>query len=249
MLAARGLRKSFGRQTVLRGIDLDLARSQTLAVLGRSGCGKTTLLKVLAGLLPADAGTIELDGRDLTRVPAEKRNVLYLYQEALLFPHLSVFDNVAFGLRLRRQPEGPAREAVSRLLSELDLAAAAEKMPHQLSGGQKQRVAFGRALIVDPDLLLLDEPFSNLDGETRTAMQQLWKRVAAAHRTTALFVTHSLKEAILMGDAVARMAGGVLTPYATREELLRDPESGAGEEIRFWRSMERSLEEPEEKET
>jgi putrescine transport system ATP-binding protein len=123
------------------------------------------------------------------------------------------------------------------MLEELELAPEGRKMPHQLSGGQRQRAAFGRALIVNPALLLLDEPFSSLDGETRTAMQQLFQRVAAAHAITAVFVTHSLKEAILMGDALARLDGGTLTAYASQAEFIRDPASGVEDEVRFWTAL------------
>ncbi|HEY8022486.1 MAG TPA: ABC transporter ATP-binding protein [Thermoanaerobaculia bacterium] len=239
MLEVRGVAKSFGGQAVLRGVDLALERERTLAVLGRSGCGKTTLLKILAGLLPPDAGEVRLAGQDVTRLPPERRSVLYLYQEPLLFPHLDVAGNVAFGLRLRRPrlPEAEVARAVAAMLDELELAPEGRKMPHQLSGGQRQRAAFGRALIVNPALLLLDEPFSCLDGETRTAMQQLFQRVAAAHSITAVFVTHSLKEAILMGDSLAHLEGGSLRTYASKGEFLRDPASGVQDEVRFWAAL------------
>jgi len=248
MLEVRGIAKSFGGQAVLRGVDLALERERTLAILGRSGCGKTTLLKILAGLLPPDAGEIRLGGRDITRQPPERRSVLYLYQEPLLFPHLDVAENVAFGLRLRhprrsrlprlpRLPEAEVARAVAAMLDELELAPEGRKMPHQLSGGQRQRAAFGRALIVNPALLLLDEPFSSLDGETRASMQRLFQRVAAAHSITAVFVTHSLKEAILMGDALAHLEGGSLRAYASKDEFLRDPASGVQDEVRFWAAL------------
>ncbi len=237
-LVLSGVEKQFGERRVLHGVELALAERRTLAVLGRSGCGKTTLLKVVAGLLAADAGTLRLGGADLAALPPERRNVLYLYQEPLLFPHLDVFENVAFGLRLRRRPEAEVRAAVAAMLAELDLEPEARKRPHQLSGGQRQRVSFGRALIVEPALLLLDEPFSSLDAETRRAMQGLFKRVAARRGITALFVTHSLKEAIVMGDSLAVLEAGRLRTYATREDFLADPATGVGEEIAFWRALE-----------
>ncbi len=239
-LEVQRLAKSFGSRPVLCGVDLSVPREQTFAILGRSGCGKTTLLKVLAGLEDPDAGTIRLGGEEITGLPPERRRALYLYQEPLLFPHLDAFENVAFGLRLRRTPDPEVRARVDSMLAELELVSEGRKLPHQLSGGQRQRVSFGRALIVEPALLLLDEPFSSLDGETRTAMQTLFKRVAAAHSITALFVTHSLKEALLMGDSIGLMRDGTLLTYPSKDDFLRDPQSGADAEIAFWTSLQRS---------
>jgi len=239
-LEVRGLTKTYGRRPVLAGIDLAVPREKTFAILGRSGCGKTTLLKILAGLEEPDGGTIRLGGEEITALPPGRRRALYLYQEPLLFPHLDAFENVAFGLRLRGAPETEVRHKVDAMLAELDLPAEGRKMPHQLSGGERQRVSFGRALIVEPALLLLDEPFSSLDGETRTAMQQLFQRIAAAHSITALFVTHSLKEALLMGDSIGLMRDGRLAAYTSKDEFLSDPESGVGAEIAFWTTLQRS---------
>ena len=236
-LAVRGLTKAFGTERVLNGIELELGRCETLAVLGRSGCGKTTLLKILAGLCPADAGTLRLDGRTLDGLPPQSRGVVYLYQEPLLFPHLDVFENVAFGLRLRHVPTAAVRERVGEMLGALGLEAHARKHPPQLSGGQRQRVAFGRALIVNPTLLLLDEPFGNLDVEIRANMQRLFQEVARRFAITSLFVTHDLKEALLMGDRLALLRGGRMTNYATREAFVADPQTGAVGEREFWLSM------------
>ena len=239
-LEVRDLEKAFGPDPVLRGLSLSLASRETLAILGRSGCGKTTLLKVLAGLLAPDDGGVELDGADITRRAPERRGMIYLSQEPLLFPHLAVHANLGFGLRIRRRPETAVRAAVSRMLEELDLAAHAHKRPDQLSGGQKQRAAFGRALVVEPSVLLLDEPFSALDPETRAGMQQLFRRVAAAHGIAAIFVTHSVKEAIVVGDRLALMEGGRLSEYAAKADFLADPASGVPDEIAFWRGVERA---------
>jgi len=242
-LTAQGLEKSFGRRRVLTDVSLAVSRQTTFAILGRSGCGKTTLLKILAGLESTDAGSIQLEGKEITALPPERRRTLYLYQEPLLFPHLNAFENVAFGLRLRgpaQVPDSEVRHRVEMMLVELELEGEGRKMPHQLSGGQRQRISFGRALIVEPALLLLDEPFSSLDGETRASMQHLFRRIAAAHSITALFVTHSLKEAILMGDSIGLMREGTLETYASKDEFLRDPASGVGAEIAFWTTLARS---------
>lgn len=236
-LEVENLAKSFGPEPLFSGVALSLEQEATLGVLGRSGSGKTTLLKILAGLEPADAGVVRLAGEDLAGRPARLRGIVYLYQEPLLFPHLSVFDNVAFGLRLRGEGEAALRPRVGEMLERLGLAAHAAKAPHQLSGGQRQRVSFGRALVVSPRLLLLDEPFASLDAETRAAMQALFKEVAAAYRITAIFVTHDLKEALLMSERLAHLAGGRLELYPSRAAALADPALGAGREFEFWRNL------------
>ena len=236
-LAVRGLAKAFAAEHVLDGIALDLARNETLAVLGRSGCGKTTLLKILAGLTAPDAGSVRLGGRTLDGLPPQARGVVYLYQEPLLFPHLDVFENVAFGLRLRRVAAAELRGRVDAMLAALGLEAHGRKRPTQLSGGQRQRVAFGRALIVNPTLLLLDEPFGNLDAEIRADMQRLFQEIARRFAITSLFVTHDLKEALLMGDRLALLRAGRLTTYPSREAFVADPETGASHERDFWLSL------------
>lgn len=236
-LEVRGLSKAFGSEVVLREASFKLAEGRTLGVLGRSGCGKTTLLKLLAGLHTPDAGVILRRGQDVTRVAVERRDIVYLYQEPLLFPHLSVFENVAFGLRLRRVPPERVQADVLRMLADLDLHEQRDKAPPQLSGGQRQRVSFGRALIVRPSLLLLDEPFSSLDAETRRHMQALFKSLVARHATTAIFVTHDLKEALLVGDELATLRAGGLTAYPTKQDFIDAAESGVRAEMAFWGAL------------
>ncbi len=237
-LEAENLSKSFGSEAVLRQLSFSLEANRLWSVLGRSGSGKTTLLKILAGLETADKGTVRLGGRVLDGVPAHRRNIVYLYQEPLLFPHLDVFENVAFGLRLRHMPESEIRRVTTDMLDQLDLAGLGGKMPGQLSGGQRQRVAFGRALVVRPMVLLLDEPFAALDPETRAAMQQLLRNMVAAAGTTTLFVTHDRKEALLLGDEIALMADGTLHKYASKADFVRDPRTGVEAELAFWKGLE-----------
>jgi ABC-type sugar transport system ATPase subunit len=237
-LAVFRLSKSFGRDKVLQDVSFTVDERHTLSVLGRSGCGKTTLLKALAGLHELDGGSVHRGGHDITALPVEKRDVVYLYQEPLLFPHLSVFENVAFGLRLRKVEGATIDREVTHMLTSLDLQGQRDKAPHTLSGGQRQRVSFGRALIVSPSLLLLDEPFSSLDAETRAQMQALFKKVAAEYAITAIFVTHDLKEALLVGDSFASIRGGRFRAYASRQEFIEDPESGVRQEAGFWLSLE-----------
>ncbi len=237
-LEATNIHKSFGAEEVLSGLAFQLDEHEMLSVLGRSGSGKTTLLKILAGLEQPDEGLVLLEGKDLSAVPPNRRNMVYLYQEPLLFPHLNVFENVAFGLRLRKMPESEITSRVGEMLANLELPEQARKMPHQLSGGQKQRVAFGRALIINPKVLLLDEPFGALDAETRASMQRLLKRIAQDFAITALFVTHGLKEALLMGDRIGLMQGGELHIYQSKKAFIEDAETGVKAEMDFWRGLE-----------
>ncbi|MFN7266235.1 MAG: ABC transporter ATP-binding protein, partial [Bacteroidota bacterium] len=160
-------------QQVLNDLSFELKDGLILSVMGRSGCGKTTLLRVIAGLGAPDSGTVGIGGRDVTNMPPQLRGAVYLYQEALLFPHLNVLENLVFGLKIRGEDKKSAEEKAGEMLEQLELTSHARKKTEQLSGGQRQRVAFGRALLVSPAVLLLDEPFSNLDSETRSAMQQL----------------------------------------------------------------------------
>ena len=236
-LEVRNLAKNFAHELVLRRVSFRLAVHQTLSILGRSGCGKTTLLKLIAGLIEPEAGDILLDGKRINEVAPQNRNIIYLYQEALLFSHLTVFENIAFGLRLRKVPNETVRVKVDQMLESLDLGDHCQKRPEQLSGGQRQRVSFGRALIINPALMLLDEPFSNLDAEIRTSMQELFKQVARRFSITAIFVTHDLKEALIMGDCMAQMSNGELRSFASKEDFVNDPATGVSMELRFWEAL------------
>ncbi|WP_046245783.1 ABC transporter ATP-binding protein [Hymenobacter terrenus] len=238
MLTVANLSKQFGGQPVLRNVSLVLNQGEVLAVLGRSGGGKTTLLKILAGLEAPDAGTLHLRGQDLGPVPPNERQMVYLYQEPLLFPHLTVFENVAFGLRIRRVAQVEITAQVTALLDELDLREQAQKAPYQLSGGQRQRVSFGRALIIRPRLLLLDEPFGNLDAQTRADMQQLFLRVSRQHQITSLFVTHDSREALTVGTRFAYLDEGQLTSFASVAAFVEDARTAIGSELAFWESVQ-----------
>ncbi|QMU29936.1 ABC transporter ATP-binding protein [Adhaeribacter radiodurans] len=240
MLQVNNLFKTYANHPVLDQVSLELAPGQILAVLGRSGCGKTTLLKVMAGLLPAEAGTISWAEQNMDAVPVQNREMVYLFQEPLLFPHLSVFENLAYGLRVRKETEVAVQQKVSRMLEELELQEHAPKMPHQLSGGQRQRVSFGRAIIFLPRVLLLDEPFGNLDAQTRATMQTLFLRLAKKFNITALFVTHDVKEALLVGDRWAYMAAGKFQMYASKASFMDDPATGVREELAFWQALEQN---------
>jgi len=236
-LKIENISKKYGQVEVLKGVSLTLPVNNTISILGKSGCGKSTLLKIIAGLEKENTGNIFLNNIDISNIKPSERNIVYLFQEALLFPHLNVFENIAFGLRIRKISKEVIKEKVNIILQQLGLEKEALKMPDQISGGQKQRVAFGRALIINPPLLLLDEPFSSLDVETRATMQQLYKSIAATYNITALFVTHDLKESLIMGDKIAYMENGSLTVYNNKKEFIDDIKTGVAGEINFWNAL------------
>ncbi|AXT62538.1 ABC transporter ATP-binding protein [Aquimarina sp. AD10] len=237
LLDIQNLSKAFEDEHILTQTSFFLQESKTLSILGKSGSGKTTLLKIIAGLEKQDNGTILLENNDITTLSAHKRNVVYLYQDALLFPHLNVFENIAFGLKLRKINAQEVKNRVTKMLYDLELQKHIHKMPTQLSGGQRQRVSFGRALIIQPKILLLDEPFGALDVDTRKQMQRLCKETLKQYKITTLFVTHDLKEALIMGDQIGKMQSGVLKTFKNKEEFLNDPSTGIKEEIEFWKNI------------
>ncbi len=236
-LEVHHLTKKFNREEVVKDLSFSLSDHRTLSILGKSGCGKTTLLKMIAGLEKADSGEVFLNGENLYDKLPGQRKIVYLYQEDLLFPHLDVFENIAFGLRIKKEKTDGLRDKVGEMIESLELDGQARKMPHQLSGGQRQRVSFGRAIITNPSLLLLDEPFGSLDTGTRQRMQLLFKKLAGEFQITSLFVTHDLKEAILMGDQIGLMQKGHLKLYESKGEFIKDPQTGVEEELRFWDSL------------
>lgn len=239
-LSVGNLEKSYGGESVLRDVCFQLNRGETLAVLGRSGSGKTTLLKIIAGLETPDGGEIKLNGQNITLAPPQSRGIVYLYQEPLLLPHLNLWDNMAFGLKLQKLPADQIRTRIGDLVKALDLEGHEKKMPHQLSGGQRQRTAFGRAVSIRPNVLLLDEPFGALDAAVRSEAQDLFQKIVAEFAVPSLFVTHDLKEAILMGNRVGSMQKGQLKIYRDRAELLADEALGVGREIEFWTGLKQA---------
>ena len=236
-LKVQNISKSFGSQQVLSSINLQCGLGETLSVLGTSGCGKTTLLKILAGLEASDSGAIELDHADVGSTPANQRGVVYLFQHPLLFPHLNVFQNIAFGLKLKKVEKPVVKQQVDEMIDDLQLRGSEHKMPNELSGGQKQRVSFGRALILKPKLLLLDEPFSSLDIETKKSMQALFIRMKQKHRLTSLFVTHDAREALVVGDAWAYLEAGKLDSFENKNAFVNDYRTGVKDEMRFWENL------------
>ncbi|MDH5609581.1 MAG: ABC transporter ATP-binding protein [Cyclobacteriaceae bacterium] len=234
MIEIEKLSKSYGRERVLRDLDLQCERGSTISILGKSGGGKTSLLKIIAGIARQDTGIIRIDGVDHSQTKSSLRKAYYIFQEPLLFPHLNVFQNIAFGLKLKKTDKTVLHAQTTTMMEMLELPEHATKYPHELSGGQKQRVAFGRALVMQPQVLLLDEPFGALDTETRAMMQQLYLRLSGELNFTALFVTHDLKEALTVGDKYAVLKNGSCDIHNGIESLMADKESGLEAEVSFW---------------
>jgi putative spermidine/putrescine transport system ATP-binding protein len=208
---------------LLGGVNLGVAQGEFVSLLGPSGCGKTTLLRIVAGLLGVDRGTVKLDGQDITALPPHKRDVGVVFQNYALFPHLTVAENVAFGLKARRRTAADTREAVKKFLELVHLSDFADRSVRALSGGQQQRVAVARALAVRPKLLLLDEPFSALDRKLRETMQIDLRRLLRELGTTSVFVTHDQDEALTMSDRIAVMNKGAIEQLDTPEVIYRRP--------------------------
>jgi putative spermidine/putrescine transport system ATP-binding protein len=207
-LDVRRADKSFGAAHVLNGVDLAVAQGELVSLLGPSGCGKTTLLRIIAGLAVADSGNVLLDGEDIGRKPPHRRDVGVVFQSYALFPHLTVAENVAFGLKAKGVPSAEIAPIVARFLALVHMTALADRSVKALSGGQQQRVAVARALAVRPKLLLLDEPFSALDRKLRETMQIELRRLLRELGITAIFVTHDQDEALILSDRIAVMNAG-----------------------------------------
>ncbi|WP_312795358.1 ABC transporter ATP-binding protein [Tianweitania sp.] len=215
--------KRYGGLTVVKDVSLAIAEGEFVSLLGPSGCGKTTILRMVAGLIEPSDGTIRIGTAEVTRLPPNKRNIGLVFQSYALFPHMTVFENVAFGLRRKGQSGATLETRVNEALSMVRLAGYADRYPRQLSGGQQQRIAIARAIAPRPSVLLFDEPLSNLDAKLRDEMQIELKRLQRELGITTLFVTHDQSEALSLSDRVCVMNDGVIQQFAAPEDIYRRP--------------------------
>ncbi|MBL3558629.1 MULTISPECIES: spermidine/putrescine ABC transporter ATP-binding protein PotA [Marinobacter] len=223
LLCLKNVSKAFDGKTVLDSLDLDILDGEFITLLGPSGCGKTTLLRLMAGFELPDTGSVTLSGHDITHAAPEHRPLNTVFQNYALFPHMSVYDNVGYGLKMEKRPKDEIRQRVSDVLAMVQLQDFARRKPHQLSGGQQQRVAIARAVVKRPQLLLLDEPLSALDYKLRRTMQVELKRLQRELGITFVFVTHDQEEALSMSDRVVVLKDGEIQQLGTPREIYERP--------------------------
>lgn len=224
-LALEGLTLAYGKTVAVDRLSLSISAGELVALLGPSGCGKTTTMRAIAGLMPVAGGRITLDGREITRVPANRREIGLVFQSYALFPHLTVFDNVAFGLKLHGLSGTALKARVEEGLATVGLSDFAGRKTPDLSGGQQQRVALARSLVMQPKLLMLDEPLSNLDARLRLEMRTELQRVQKESGVTMIFVTHDQVEALALADRIVVMRGGAIEQIGTPEDIYNRPAS------------------------
>jgi spermidine/putrescine ABC transporter ATP-binding subunit len=223
LVRLRGVSKSFGKTVAVRPLDLDIARGDFVAILGPSGCGKTTLLRMIGGFIMPSTGTIEIGGADVTRLGPERRPTNMVFQGYGLFPHMTVRQNIAYGLKIAKRPRGEIEQRVGEMLSLVHLRELADRGIQELSGGQQQRVALARALVMRPQVLLLDEPLAALDLKLRQAMQEELRRIHHEIGGTFVFVTHDQGEALALANRIAVMEAGELVQQGDAEEIYARP--------------------------
>ena len=224
-LSIESLNVGYGSTRVLTDVCLDVARGELVALLGSSGCGKTTLLRSIAGFVKPESGTIKVDGRDIAPLPPEKRGTAMMFQSYALWPHMTVEDNIGYGLKMRGWKREAAAKRVGEMLALLQLEGFGPRSVTQLSGGQRQRVALGRALAVDPQLLLLDEPMSNLDYKVRIELRHELRALQRRIGIAAVYVTHDREEALTLADRIAVIDAGRVVQYGPPEEIFHRPAS------------------------
>ncbi|WP_246787878.1 ABC transporter ATP-binding protein [Agrobacterium sp. AGB01] len=216
---------SYGDQTAVNGLTIEVPKGELLSLLGPSGCGKTTTLRMIAGFVKPTMGRVILNDEDITRKPVHARNIGVVFQSYALFPHLTALDNVGFGLRMRQVDKAKCRERAAAALETVGLGPYKDRYPTQMSGGQQQRVALARALVIEPDVLLLDEPLSNLDAHLRADMRSEIRSLQQRLGITTVFVTHDQQEALAMSDRVAVMSKGIMEEIGKPEQLCDNPRS------------------------
>ncbi|GAB3481876.1 ABC transporter ATP-binding protein [Marinomonas epiphytica] len=222
-IAIENVKKSFGDAHILKSVSLDIRDQEFTVLLGPSGCGKSTLLRIIAGLENQDSGEIRIGDRVVSHLPPKARNVAMVFQNYAVFPHMTVFENIAFGLRMKKASEEKIKDNVERFAKLMHIDHLLTRYSGQLSGGQRQRVAVARALAVEPDVLLMDEPLSNLDALLRLQMRAELKSVLAASKTTTVYVTHDQVEAMSLADRIAVMNAGRIDQYDVPDEIYANP--------------------------
>ncbi len=224
-ITLQGVSRRFGSHIAVHGLDLEIRDGEFFSLLGPSGCGKTTTLRMIAGFELPDTGRVLLHGEDVTETPPNKRRVNMVFQQYALFPHMSIYDNVAFGLKMNDVPRAEHRTRILTMLEIVELEGLEKRRPRQLSGGQQQRVALARALVNTPAALLLDEPLGALDVKLRRAMQSELKRIQREIGTTFVYVTHDQEEALAMSDRIAVMNGGRVEQIGSPREIYEHPQT------------------------
>lgn len=224
-LSIKKIKKSFKNNEVLKGIDIEIAKGELICFLGPSGCGKTTLLRIIAGLEEQSQGEIELDGKDITELEPAKRNIGIVFQNYALFPNLTIYENVEYGLVNKKVSKKEREKKVDEILSLVGLSDHKNKYPSELSGGQQQRVALARAIVLKPDILLLDEPLSALDAKVRENLRGEIKKIQRSLNITTIMVTHDQEEALTMGDKIVVFNSGEVMQIGTPEEIYYNPKN------------------------
>ena len=217
--------KRFGKDTIINGLSLDVRPGEFFTLLGPSGCGKTTLLRMIIGFNSIEGGEIKIDGKVINNIPTNKRNMGMVFQNYAIFPHMSVRDNVAFGLKNRKVPQDQIESQVDEILKVVKIDHLKKRMPSKLSGGQQQRVALARAIVIHPEVLLMDEPLSNLDAKLRVEMRNAIKRIQQQVGITTIYVTHDQEEALTMSDTIVVMNQGYIQQMGSPEQIYNEPEN------------------------